>query len=132
MNWVGSITVDELLEGAFNPAIPRPPLEPSVYLVSRSPWQGEPTVACEPLYAGGLLGDWPRFRTRIGDLIADMFGFFGEVGKKGHHSSSQSIHRYCIEHGISPLHLYIGWAEKVSCHRCAEIMLYEMLSPRLN
>lgn len=132
MNWVGPIIIDELLDGAFNPNIPRPPLEPSVYLVSRIPWQGEPTVACVPLYAGGLLSNWPRFRTRIGDLIADMFGFFGEVGKKGHHSGGQSIFRYCIANGINPRHLYIGWVQNVSCHRCAEIALYEKLSPKLN
>lgn len=132
MKWVGPITIDNLLDGVTDPSIPRPPVEPSVYLVSHSPWHNEPTIACEPLYVGGLLSDSPRFRTRIGDLFADMFGFFGDVGKKGHHSGGQTLYRYCNNNGISPRHLYIGWAEEVSCHRCAENSLYEKLSPRLN
>jgi hypothetical protein len=132
MDWERPLKVDELLDSAFNPGLPRPPLEPSVYIVSRLPWQTEPTLASQPLYVGGLLNDWPRFRTRIGDLVADMFGFFGEVGKKGHHSGGQSLHRYCIEKGLSPRDLYIGWAKNIECHRCAEIAVYDRLSPLLN
>ena len=132
MKWVGPIQIDALLDSGFDNDIPRPPLEPSVYIVSRSPWQGEPTPACGPLYAGGLVSPGHRFRTRIGDLVADMFGFFGDTGKKGHHSGGQSLYSYCREHQISPRTLYIGWAAHTPCHRCAEIALYELLSPELN
>ena len=132
MRWVGPITVDRLLDWGSDSSIPPPPLEPSVYIVSRLAWHNEPSVDCTPLYSGGLTSDSPRFRARIGDLIADMFGFFGEVGKKGHHSGGQAIFRYCIENSVSPRHLYLGWAEDVSCHRCEENRLYTKLSPELN
>jgi hypothetical protein len=52
----------------------------SVYLISRKNnwWKrpnDKPTKECEPLYVGSTTGKSKRFRTRIGDLIADMFGF---------------------------------------------------------
>ena len=132
MEWAGPITIDELLDCAFDSDIPRPPLEPSVYVVSLDSWEVEPTADGNVLYVGSLTSPAPRFRTRIGDLVADLFGFFGETGKKGHHSGAQTMHKYCLENGINPRKLFIGWALEVECHRCAENTLYDVLEPRLN
>jgi hypothetical protein len=33
---------------------------------------------------------------------------------------------------LNPRLLYIGWAKDVECHRCAEVALYDRLSPLLN
>ncbi len=130
MNWVGSFTIDELLDNVLDPAHPRPPEGNGAYLVSRRSWTKHPTRDCEPLYSGGNTGTSQRFRTRVGDLIADMFGLFG--GPKGHHSGGQSLYRYCIEHQIHPKQLHIGWFGDCACKRCAENVIFEQFRPQLN
>jgi len=130
MKWIGPYTIDELLDSCLAPSHPRPPESNGVYLISQNSWSGQPTQDCVPLYVGSNTGKSERFRTRIGDLIADMFGFFGD--ETGHHSGGQSLHRYCTENQLNPKKLYIGWVEKCACSRCTENKLYDQLHPLKN
>jgi hypothetical protein len=130
MKWIGPYTIDNLLEGMMNNTIPKPPESQSVYLISLKPWVTEPTAACDPLYVGSNTGKSKRFRTRVGDLIADAFGFFS--AETGHHSGGQSINAFCMNNSLNFKSLFIGWAEQCECVRCGENNLFESLVPRLN
>jgi hypothetical protein len=130
LKWVGPYTIDELLDSSFELSHPQPPESNGVYLVSKKAWKEQPTKDCIPLYVGSNTGISKRFRTRIGDLIADMFGFFGS--ETGHHSGGIALHRYCKSEQISPRKLYIGWAKERNCVRCAENRIYDQLAPTLN
>jgi len=134
MRWTGPHTIEELLENSLDPSFPRPPEAKGVYVLSEKPWRGKPrrqqTKACNPLYVGGNTGKSARFRTRIGDLIADVFGFFGN--ETGHHSGGRSLHEWCRREKVNPGRLYIGWAEDCNCVRCAENELYDLLRPSRN
>ncbi|MBA7677076.1 hypothetical protein ES703_85324 [subsurface metagenome] len=130
MEWIGAYSIDVLLDSFLIASHPRPPEANRVYVISKSPWNKQPTRDCTPLYVGSNTGKSKRFRTRIGDLIADMFGFFGD--DTGHHSGGQSLHEYCKRHRLNPKDLYIGWVEKCSCVRCAENKVYDQLKPLLN
>ena len=130
MEWIGAYSIDALLDSFLTPLHPRPPEANGVYVISKNPWNGQPTRDCIPLYVGSNTGKSKRFRTRIGDLIADMFGFFGD--DTGHHSGGQSLHAYCKENHLNPKKLYIGWVEKCSCVRCMENRVYDQLKPLLN
>lgn len=127
--WEGSFPVSRLLETCIAPDWPAPPEAGGVYLVSELPWSKCPTVECRPLYVGSNTGRSPRFRTRIGDLFADLFGFYGE--ETGHHSGGQHLHQYCREAGLAPLALHLGWMRS-TCPRCDENALVEYLRPKLN
>jgi hypothetical protein len=62
----------------------------SPMLVTRRGWRSRPTPKCEPLYVGGITGKSQRFRTRVGDLLADIFGFYnGKHTRIGHHSGGR-------------------------------------------
>jgi hypothetical protein len=129
-SWVGPFKIEQVLRHSTDDSFSQPPETGSAYLVSLGSWQGKPTKHCGPLYIGGTTGRSKRFRTRIGDLFADLFGFFG--GGTAHHSGGQSLHNYCRENHIDPLHLYIGWVQMAECHRCLELDLYGTLGPKLN
>lgn len=128
--WVGPFRIEQLLADAVDEKLPKPPDSGSAYVVTRAAWKVAPTASDWPLYVGSNSGKSSRFRTRIGDLIADTFGFYG--GGTGHHSGGQSIHKWCKENHFNPLQLHIGWIEDGGCHRCLEIDLFETLSPTLN
>ncbi len=128
--WVGPFRVDRLLADAVAGRLPKPPIYGSAYVVTQRRWRDSPSPKALPLYVGGNSGRSSRFRTRLGDLIADAFGFFG--GDTGHHSGGQSLHRWCKENCVSPLTLYVGWVQRCACHRCVEMELFEYLSPSLN
>ena len=130
MKWIGPYTIDELLGSFLKSSHPRPPESDGVYLVSMKTWNRYPTKECIPLYVGSNTGQSKRFRTRIGDLIADIFGFFGD--ETGHHSGGQTIHKYCKQKSLNPNELYVGWIEGCNCVRCAENKLYKELEPCLN
>lgn len=130
MNWVGPYSIDELLDSVLSLSHPRPPEENEVYLISEKAWSEQPTQACIPLYVGSNTGNSRRFRTRIGDLLADLFGFFGD--DTGHHSGGISLHYYCLEKRLSPKNLYIGWTTNCTCMRCAENEVFDQLKPGLN
>lgn len=128
--WVGPFTIEQVLRHSTDESFSRPPESGSAYIVSVDSWRRRPTIDSRPLYIGGTTGRSKRFRTRIGDLFADVFGFFGE--ETGHHSGGQSLHRYCRENHIDPLRLYIAWVKLAECHRCLEVDLYSKLRPMLN
>jgi hypothetical protein len=128
--WVGPFTFDDLLSNCLDESFPKPPESSSVYLVSRKPWVKRPTYKCIPLYVGSNTGKSPRFRTRIGDLIADAFGFY--EGSGGHSSGGKSLYRYCKENDMNPKQLYIGWLKSCGCTRCAEWYYWNSLEPKLN
>jgi hypothetical protein len=130
MPWVGPFRVRELLERCIDSEQPWPPEDHGVYVVTESEWSDDPASSGCVLYVGGNTGKGGRFRTRIGDLLADACGFFGS--ETGHHSGGYSLHLWCREHGHKPLELWIGWREGVACRRCAEIEVYERLHPQLN
>src|SRR5215208_5109357 len=104
--WVGPFEVGELLAHSIDDSLPRPPESGSAYVISGRAWSSEPTPDCEPLYVGGNTGRSARFRTRLGDLLADLFGFFG--GGTGHHSGGITLHRWCRERGVNPMGLYVA------------------------
>lgn len=128
--WVGPFEVQELLAHCIDDSIPLPPESESAYLVSVHPWSREPSALCRPLYVGGNTGHSARFRTRLGDLVADSFGFFG--GGTGHSSGGRSIHQWSRENQVNPLKLHVAWVKRCACHRCLEIELVGELSPVLN
>jgi len=129
LDWVGPITVEMLLDHAFKKSIPSPPEANSVYLVSINRWRKEPKSKSQPIYVGSNTGQSARFRTRVGDLIADAFGFYSE--ETGHHSGGQSIHEFCLEQGINPRTLMIGWLGKCECMRCAENYIYGLFRDQM-
>ncbi len=97
----------------------------AVYLVSEHRWEQTPTDKAHVLYIGSNTGTSSRFVTRIGDLIADMYGFYGE--KTGHHSGGQTLWQWCNHRQIHPGDLWLAWA-KTTCTRCAELHLYTSFS----
>jgi hypothetical protein len=129
--WVGPFQIRGLLEHCLDDAaIPRAPESGSAYLVTRNEWQSNPTAESAPLYVGGNTGTSARFRTRVGDLLADSFGFY--TFERGHSSGGQHVHRWCRENQVNPLDLYIAWIEGTECHRCLEGRLFRELKPKLN
>lgn len=130
MQWIGPFTINELLDNFSKPIHLRPPTDRGVYIISRKSWHNKPTSDCEPLYIGSNTGGSKRFRTRVGDLIADMFGFFSS--ETGHHSGGQSLFLFCKKNNVNPKDLYIGWIKNCNCVRCAENEIYERFRPSLN
>ena len=130
MSWHGPYQIRDLLEMAIDDDRDSPEEDAGIYVITRKAWRGEPARDADVLYVGGNTGKSKRFRTRIGDLIADMCGFFGK--ETGHHSGGQSLWRWCCHERVKPLDLYIGWNTKIHCKRCAEIEVYKNLRPRLN
>jgi hypothetical protein len=130
VEWHGPYPIGELLDNCLQQGVDLPPDSQGVYVVSKRSWDGTPTLACDPLYVGSTTGNSARFRTRVGDLIADMFGFF--TTETAHHSGGQSLHKFCKESGIHPNQLYISWLSDCACVRCEEVRLYQQLRPKLN
>lgn len=128
--WIGPFTIDQMLDSCLVDSLPKPPESHSIYVISKLPWTKRPSIECLPLYVGSTTGRSPRFRTRIGDVIVDMFGFF--QWDSGHSSGGISLHNYCKRNSLSPKKLYIGWLEKCGCTRCAEYYFWRDLQPELN
>ena len=126
--WVGPFQIKTYLENAIsNEKVwgDRWPCErDAVYVVSRHAWAGNPAEGAQVLYVGGNTGSSSRFVTRIGDLIADIHGFWGE--RTGHHSGGQTLWKWCDHHRVHPGDLWLAWARN-PCVRCAERHLYETL-----
>jgi hypothetical protein len=131
MNWVGPISIDALLNNGILGLRPWPPEADGVYLITAKPWERVPGPESIALYVGSNTGKSRRFRTRIGDLLADAFGLFVE-GWTGHSSGGQWIHYYCKDAGLSPKDLFIGWIDNCRCLRCAENFVFDYLEPELN
>lgn len=128
--WIGPYKVSQLLNNLQDDEIRMPPHDPSVYVVTEAEWARKPDPEATILYVGSNTSDSALFRVRIGSLIADLFGFYSD--ERGHHSGGQSLHKYCLEVGLDPSDLYIGWKARVECARCAENNRYDRLQPRLN
>lgn len=128
--WVGPVSIGKLVDNFNDDEVPMPPHEPSVYVVSRAGWNVRPDPAAGILYVGSNTSASALFRRRIGSLVADLLGFYGE--DRGHHSGGRSIHKYCVRNGVDPQNLYIAWQNEVDCARCAENDLYDRLGPPLN
>lgn len=128
--WVGPFEVRTLLEHCIDGTIALPPESASAYVVTQRSWNAAPGAECGVLYVGGNTGRSARFRTRLGDLLADAFGFFG--GGTGHSSGGQSLHWWCRENQFNPLRLQLAWVNRCKCYRCLEIELVRDLSPLLN
>ncbi len=123
--WSGTYKIKQLIENLYKEDQPWPPSGNAVYLISQKSWENQPTPECCPLYFGGNTGNSQRFCTRIGDLMADMFGFFD--GNTGHHSGGQSLYWWCQDAEVHPWDLYISWATSTPwCSRCAETELASM------
>ena len=130
MNWIGPFAIEQLLDRCLDESFPKPPEKDSVYLISLKLWEQCPSEKCVPLYVGSNTEKGARFRTRIGDLIIDMFGFY--QSQSGHSSGGKCLHEYCIKNNINPKHLYIGWLDECNCTRCAEFKWYDLLTPERN
>lgn len=130
--WIGPFQVSTLLNSCLDRRTRRPPNAGSAYLVTRKAWRRYPTTKCEPLYVGGITGKSQRFRTRVGDLLADAFGFYNENNRIGHHSGGRHLHEWCQKNRINPLNLYVAWIKGTRCHRCLEIRLHDLLKPSEN
>lgn len=129
--WHGSFRVASLLAAAMDDEHDWPPDQLGVYLVSEKPWKGKPKKGCKPLYVGSTTGRSARFCTRVGDLLIDMYGFFGDW--TGHHSGGQNIWRWCRDNNVHPGDLYIGWyTADGMCPQCEETRWYDILEPVLN
>ena len=133
MPWSTPIRISELLEDCLSleAGAQWPPEDKGVYVVSHEPWpDGYPASGTRPLYVGGTTGKSKRFRTRIGDLMADLHGFYGD--ETGHHSGGIKLHAYCREYGVKPGDLYLGWyTEADFCDRCVERSLFEDLKAQV-
>lgn len=128
--WIGPFRIRNILQHSIDYRFPRPPESRSAYVVTRRPWIHNPNPSSKPLYIGGNTGGSKRFRTRLGDLLADAFGFFGN--ETGHSSGGQSLHRWCRRNHVNPLNLYVAWVEHSKCHRCLEVRLHGHLKTKLN
>lgn len=130
--WTGPFRISDLLAACLDDEQPWPPASRGVYVISRAEWQAAPTPACHPLYVGGNTGGSQRFCTRIGDLIADLHGFWD--GGTGPHSGGQSLHSWCRTNKVHPSQLFICWATsedaEVWCSRCAEAELIRLVTAR--
>jgi hypothetical protein len=121
LEWRGPITIDHLIENSVSRRSNRlfPPESDAIYVVTERWWTRHPTTRSGPLYVGGNSHNSDRFRTRVGDLIADMLGLYGE--ETGHHSGGRKIHQWCMSHDVHPRDLWLGWATaRPWCSRCAE------------
>ena|SRR5215831_18393374 len=99
--WVGPYRIRKMLEDCLSQSlVKKAPDSNSCYIVTRKPWTGHPSPTSTPLYVGGNTGKSERFRTRLGDLLADMFGFYNSR-KINHHSGGISLHQWCAENGVT-------------------------------
>jgi len=130
MRWSGPFRVEDLLRARQNGG-PLPPVtRRGIYLVSMREWRLEPGPDSRPLYLGGLTGKSRRFRTRVGDLLIDLLGFYDR--DTGHSSGGQSLDAFCARTGTERHNLWVGWATGLKCGRCAEVDLYLRLRPSEN
>jgi hypothetical protein len=129
--WIGPFKLREYLEQSIDPAQEWPPEATGVYVVSHDSWDGEPTINSRVLYVGGNPNSPIQFRNRVGFLIKDMLGFWGDIAY-GSHSGGQSIWNWCFDNRINPLDLYLGWNTGIECGRCTEMDLYIRFQPLLS
>lgn len=128
IRWVGPFTIRHLLDHCLDEVQPWPPPDQAVYLVTQRAWSDSPTLESRPLYFGANTGDSNRFCTRIGDLIADLFGFWD--GGTGLHSGGQKLYDWCRTSNVHPGELFLAWGTCDNwCARCAENFLADLVAP---
>jgi hypothetical protein len=147
VRWRPPIQVRALLEACELDDGARPPVGPSVYLVTAEPWgplgQGdvwEEIKKARPLYVGSNTKNELRFRTRLGDFIADLFGFYALQREDqlpragtGHHPGAREVRKWCRKNGVRPFELCISWYEpNCDCCACGEYEAWDRLRPRCN
>ena len=130
MPWHAPHQIGRLLCNTTNEGVEFPPNNGTVYVLTRTrrfaqQEHGLPNV----LYVGGRRAE-NRFRIRIGDLIADMLGFFYEH-RPTRHCAGREVRDWCRSHGIDPSRLYLWW-KTGGCPRCGEITAFDDLHPKLN
>jgi hypothetical protein len=130
-HWIGPFRLRDYLERCIDPDQEWPPEAAGVYVVSRLPWAGQPSDGCGVLYVGSNPNAPIQFRNRIGFLVKDMLGFWGDIAY-GSHSGGQSIWNWCFDNKFSPLDLYLGWIIGIECGRCVENELYARFCPKLS
>jgi hypothetical protein len=129
--WIGPFQVRKMLEHCLDDSVVPKALESgSAYLVTRKDWRTAPTHESIPLYVGGNTGEAPRFRTRVGDLLADAFGFFTSKNgtQFGRHATPPLVSRKQRE-SARPLHSVDRWQWMPSM---LGKRLYTGLKPALN
>ncbi len=72
--WIRLFNFEEMLDNAPGFNLPLPPCDKGVYIVSSKLWNKIPSSHCTPLYVGKS----ENTRNRVGNLNADVFGFFGK------------------------------------------------------
>jgi hypothetical protein len=130
-SWVGPYQIRKMLELSIGWKHPRRDTK-TAYVITRSKWDDWPSPDSGPLYVGGTTGKNPRFWSRLGDLIADLFGFFTDDKTSSHHAGARSIRKWCRHNEVNPLDLYLAWVKGNRCHRCLETELFERVMPELN
>ena len=128
--WVGPFRLRDYLELSIDPNQVWPQEAPGVYVVTRDPWEGVPSTTSHVLYVGGNPYRADYFRQRIGFLVKDMLGFWGDAA--GSHVGGQSLWTWCSINHVHPLDLYLGWVVGIECVRCTETDLYARLQPELS
>lgn len=145
--WSTPMRVGELVDRSATDYRVLPPRSNGVYLVTEASWSVSGSDCWEAirtagaLYVGGNSSNSERFRTRIGDLLADLFGMYargrpGETGDgkstgTGHHSAGQTLNLWCWLNRKSAADLHIAWQSASACPRCGEWEAFWRLRPDL-
>jgi hypothetical protein len=127
--WIGPLTIESLLRRCVDADQPWPGDDGTIYVVTRDAWEREPARRATALYVGSTTGRSPRFVTRVGDLVADLFRFYGE--HTGHHADGQRLHAWCREHGVHPFDLHLGWLVGGTCRWCEQARWCQRLCPEI-
>ena len=133
MPWVGPFQIKEFLKKSLDKKQPLPTGKKGIHLVTKKKWQGTPSKKCEPMYVGGVTGDSDRLLSRVGELVAAMFGLYSKNTKT--HTGGQLISthfRRTEEKEYHPLGLWIAWRTDITCNRCAEKKVYDEIRPWCN
>ena len=125
--WVRPVKIRDLLGEAHKPTAIWPPAA-SAYLVTHREWRDVPDKASRPLYVG-ISG---RMRQRLGDLMADMFGFHDVENNVGKHPGGRLLHKWTKDNRVTAFDLHLAWAENHDCHKCLEAYWHKRLEPELN
>lgn len=129
--WCGPYRLQDLVEKLLDMTTEVvPPMVPGVYFLSEKPWRIRPDLDSQGLY----IGESDVLRGRLGSLMQDLMGFYGEMPSGewvGRHVVWQVRDDYTARN-LKIGEAYIGWAvtPPMPCHRCIERELIDMLPPK--
>ena len=126
LSWVGPSRLRDLLENCMAPDYPWPGEVPGIYFVSERAWHGVPIQECGPLWVGKT----SVLLRRMGELLSDMLGFFGN--RTGRNPGGWKVWYHCEKQGLHPLDLFIAWTVDPVCPSCEERVVDRLLRPILN